>query len=283
MAIKSRRNFMSVYGAADLELEAKKGQSLLVKNVMIYEPTAVYAVFKTGTTTVGCFRVHSLLGNHLQIPYGRAYNAENITQGASVGSETILQYLMRKGIFTGYPVASGETFLISLVTGATAMKIVEYDIYDEDDMKDDMENGSKSKVSTYLSYGDTGAEILLQVDEVLDESNNPPEFPDFPFGEKVPDDRQIEMHGIIASDVSPALNIAANFTSTRYLKMMRGIEFLFDKELKGIPYYSNYKDALGAADMIAEGYAAGGNYTEVDRREPLMFDPPVVVPVLKTA
>lgn len=320
MAIKSRRNFMTVFGAADLELEAKKGQSLLVTNVMIYEPTAVYAVFKTGNTTVGCFRVASLLGNHLQIPHGRAYHAHNITMGstviatcadgaiiedaggtetatariadsaadqvftramnvaqsASVGSETILQYLMRKGVFTGYPVASGETFLITEIDDATSMKIVEYDVYDEDDIKDDMENGSKSKVLTYLSYGDTGADIVLQVDEVLDQSNNPPEYPDFPFGDKVPDNSQIEMHGILASDVSPALNVTANRTSTRYLKMMRGIEFLFDKELNGIPYYSNYNDALGHEDMIAEGYAPGGNYTQCDRREPVMFDPPIV-------
>lgn len=319
MAIKSRRNFHTVYGAADLTLEAKKGESLLVKNVMIYEPTAVYAVFKIGNTTVGCFRVASLLGNHLQVPHGRAYHSHNITTGstatavmangalrenaggtemansrmaetpvdttlvramniavgASVGSETILQYLMKKGIFTGYPVASGETFLITLITGATAIKIVEYDVYDQDDITDEMENGSKSDISTYLNYGDFGADILLQVDPVLAETNNPPEYPDFPFGGKVPSDRQIEMHGILASDVSPALNIAANRTSTRFLKLMRGIKFLFDKDLDGIPYYSNFNDAVGNENMIAEGYAVGGNYTQCDRREPLMFDPPI--------
>jgi len=319
MAIISRRNFKTIVGAADLELEAKKGQSILVKNVMIYEPTAVYAIFKIGNTTVGCFRVRSLLGNHLQVPLGRADHAHNITSGStavavmangalredaggteiatsrlaetpidttlvramnvthgsSVGSETILQYLMKKGIFTGYPVASGETFLITEITDATAIKIVEYDIYDEADITDEMENGSKSDIITYLSYGDFGANILLQVNPVLGESNNPPEYPDFPFGDKVPSGRQIEMHGILASDVSPALNIAANRTSTRYLKMMRGIEFLFDQDREGIPYYSNFNDAIGHEDMIAEGYAPGGNYTEIDRREPLMFDPPL--------
>ncbi|MBA7544815.1 hypothetical protein ES705_37176 [subsurface metagenome] len=320
MAIKSRRNFMTVFGAADLELEAKKGQSILVKNVMVYEPTAVYAIFKTGNTTVGTFRVASLLGNHLQIPHGKAYHSHDLettdtaviaiagdagrvqnaggtetplllpvlaattvyqrmmnnAQSASVGSETILQYLMRKGIFTGFPVASGETFLITDIDDATSMKIVEYDIYDEDDMKSEMENGSKADVLTYLSYGDYGADILLEVDPVLGESNNPPEYPDFPFGDKVPDNRIIEVHGILASDVSPALNVAANRTSTRYLKLMRGIEFLFDQDLNGIPYYSNFNEVLGNENMIAEGYAPGGNYTQCDRREPLIFDPPVV-------
>ncbi len=320
MAIISRRNFKTEFGVADLELEAKKGQSILVKNVMIYEPTAVYAVFKIGNTTVGCFRVASLLGNHLQIPHGRSYHSHdlettataviaiagdagriqnaggtetplllpvlaastvyqrmmNIAQSASVGSETILQYLMKKGIFTGFPVASGEKFVITLVTGATAIKIVEYDIYDEADITSEMENGSKAGVLTYLSYGDYGADIVAEVDPVLAESNNPPEYEDFPFGSRVPAKREIEMHGILASDVSPALNIAANRTSTRYLKMMRGIKFLFDQDLNGIPYYSNFDEVLGNENMIAEGYAPGGNYTQCDRREPVMFDPPIV-------
>lgn len=317
--IISRRNFKTVFGAADLELEAKKGQSILVKNVMIYEPVAHYAIFKIGNTTVGCFRVASLLGNHLQIPHGRAYHSHNITSGstavavmadgalredaggtelansrlaetpidttlvramniaqsASVGSETILQYLERKGLFKGYPVASGQTFLITEVDDAASMKIVEYEVYEEDDIKAEDENGSKSDVNVYVSYGDTGADILLEVDEVLDESNNPPEFPDFPFGDIVPSDHKIEMLGILASDVSPALNIAANRTSTRYLKMMIGNVFLFDEDHNGVPYYSPFNDTLGHEDMIAEGYAPGGNYTQCDRREPLMFDPPI--------
>lgn len=319
MAIKSRRNFETVIGAADLELEAKKGQSLLVTNIMIYEPTAVYAVIKIGTTTVGCFRVASLLGNHLQIPHGRAYHAHNLTMGstiiaaagngailedaggtetavariadsaadqvftramniaqsASVGAETILQYMMRKGLFAGYPVESGEKFLITEIDDATAVKIVEYEIHDEGDMKAEMPNGSKADELTYISYGDTGADLQLEVDEILDESNNPPEFPDFPFGALVPSDKKIEVLGILASDVSPALNVAANFTSTRYLKIMKGIEFLFDRERNGLPYYSDFDDSLGHENMIAEGYAVGGNYTQCDRREPLMFEPPV--------
>ncbi len=319
MAIKSKRNFETVMGADDLELEAKKGQSLLIKNVMIYEPDETYAIFKIGTTTVGCFRVNSVLGNHLQIPRGRANHAHNITMGttaaipiagnaarlenaggtetpilfpttevettydrvmneamsAAVGSETILQYLMGKGLFEGYPVESGEKFLITEVDAATAVKIVEYEIHDEGDISADMPNGSKADVLTYISYGETGAVLKLEVDEVLDTSNNPPEFNDFPFGAIVPADTKIEVLGILASDVSPAANAAAAYTSTRYLKLMKGIEFLFDRKRNGLPYYSDFDDAIGNQDMIAEGFSVGGNYTEIDRREPLMFDPPI--------
>lgn len=319
MAIKSRRNFKTVLGAADLELEAKKGQSFMIRNVMIYSPTIVYAEFMIEKTTVGFFRVASLLGNHLQIPVGRADHAHdiettstgviaiagnagrvqnaggtetpllaavlaastvyqrmmNVARSASVGSETIIQYLSRRGLFEGYPIQSGQTFLIDLITGATAVKIVEYDIYDEDDIKADMPNGSKSNVQTYISYGDFGADIQAQIDPVLAESNNPPEYSDFPFGDRVPSDRKVEILGILATDVSPAANVTGTATQTRYLKMMRGTEFLFDEDHNGLLYYSPFPDALGNEDMIAEGYAVGGNYTQIDRREPLMFDPPL--------
>lgn len=320
MALISKRNFKTVLGAAHLALTAKKGESLMVKNVMVYEPTAAYVSIYIEKTTVGFFRVASLLGNHLQIPYGRAYHSHdlrttatgviaiagnaarvqnagavetpmlltvgvasttyqrmmNVAQSASVGGETILQYLARMGQFEGYPVESGQTFAVELATGATAVKIVEYDLYDEADMKADMANGSKSNVSTYISYGDLGANIQAQINPILAQSNNPPEFPDFPYGALVPADRKVEVIGILATDVSPAANVAANSTSTRYLRMMRGNEFLFDEDHNGLLYNSPFADSLGGENMIAEGYSVGGNYTQVDRRIPVMFDPPLV-------
>ncbi len=319
MALISKRNFKTVLGAAHLALTAKKGESLLVKNIMVYEPTAPYVTVMIEKTSVGYFRVASLLGNHLQIPFGKAYHSHSILSGptavavmangalrtdaggtemansrlpetpinttlvramiearsGSVGAETILQFLTKLGYFTGYPVESGQTFLVELATGATAVKIVEYDIYEEADMKATMPNGSKSDVNTYLSYGDTGANIQAQINEVLDQSNNPPEFPDFPFGAIVPPGKQIDVLGILASDVSPALNAAANRTSTAYLMLMKGTDFLFDEDLHGLLYYSPFPDSLGHQNMIAEGYAVGGNYTQCDRRFPMMYDPPL--------
>ena len=50
---------------------------------------------------------------------------------------------------------------------------------------------------------------------------------------------------------------------------------MFDEDRNGLLYYSPFPDSLGNEDMIAEGYAVGGNYTQCDRREPLMFDPPL--------
>lgn len=319
MAVKSKRNFKVELGAADLELTANTGESILVTDVRIYEPVAVYANFLIQRTAVGFFRVASLLGNHLHFGPGRAAHSHDMYHGTVVAAiagagavlenagevdtvmetpgavvdtnylrvphmthtpssykETLLSYLRKKGIFTGYPVAEGEQFTIELCTDATAVKMVEYDIYDAGDITSEMENGSKANTYMYVNYGDTGAVLQLVIETVLGESNNPTEYPDFPFGGLVPSGQKIELIGILASDVAPATNTAATYSYTEYLKLMKGREVLFDEDHNGLMYYAPYTDPPGTVNMIAEGYAVGGNFTQCDLKQPLMFDPPLV-------
>ena len=319
MAIKSRRNFKTVLGAADVTLTANTGESILVTDVMIYEPTAVYANFLIQRTAVGFFRVASLLGNHLHFGAGRAAHSHDMYHGTVVGAiagagavlenagevdtvmetpgavadtnylrvpqmshtpssfkDTILGYLRKRGIFKGYPVAEGETFTIQLCTGATAVKVVEYDIYDAADITPEMENGSKANSYMYINYGDTGAVLQITAETVLGETNNPTEYPDFPFGGNVPSGQKMELIGILASDIAPAANVTANATYTDYLKFMQGREILFDEDHNGLLYMARFLDPPGAVNMIAEGFSVGGNFTQCDLKQPHMFDPPVV-------
>lgn len=319
MAIKSRRNFKTVLGTADLTLTANTGESILIKDVKIYEPTAVYANFLIQRTSVGFFRVASLLGNHLHFLPGRsahshdfyfgtvdaaltgagAYmeNAGEVDTVLSIDSavadtnysrvphmehtpsslgETLLAYLGRKGIFKGYPVAEGETFTIELCTGATAVKVVEYEIYDAADITNVMENGSKAESYMYVNYGDTGAVLQATASTVLAETNNPTEYPDFPFGGIVPSGQKMELIGILASDVAPAANVAAIATYTDYLRFMKGREVLFDEDHNGLLYMARFLDPPGAVNMIGEGFAVGGNFTQCDVKPPHIFEPPEV-------
>ena len=318
MAIKSRRNFKQVLGAADLTLTAKTGESLLIKDVRIFEPVAVYANFLIQRTSVGFFRVASLLGNHLHFHPGRAAHSHDWyggTADAAIGAagaqienagevdtvmsiakmvadtdylrvphmshtpssfkETLLGYLGRKEIFKGYPVAEGETFTIELCTDATAVKIVEYEIYDAGDITNEMENGSKSGTYLYVNYGGTGAVLQAVAEAVLDETNNPTEYPEFPFGGIVPAGQRMEMIGILASDVAPAANVTGTATYTDYLKFMRGREVLFDEDHNGLLYMARFLDPPGAVNMIGEGYAIGGNFSQCDLKQPHMFEPAI--------
>ena len=320
MALKSKRNFKTELGAGDLTLTAKTGESLLITDVRIYEPTAVYANFLIERTSVGFFRVASLLGNHLHFLPGRAAHAHNMTMGStavaatgdgalaedaggtelanirisesaaddviarpmnmthipSSGQQTILAYLKKIGLFQGYPIAEGETFTIELCTGATAVKVVEYEIHEVGDMLNTMNNGSKSDTYFYISYGDSGADIQAVADNLLTESNNPAEYPDFPFGAVVPSGHKMELIGILASDIAPAANTAAAYTYTDYLKFMQGRECLFDEDHNGLLYYAPFLDSIAHSNMIAEGYSIGGNFTQCDCKEPHIFDPPIV-------
>lgn len=190
--------------------------------------------------------------------------------------ETLLAYLRKKGIFKGFPVAEGETFTIDLVTGAGDIKLVEYDIYDAGDITNVMENGAKAAEYMYISYGDAGASIQATALNKLTQSNNPAEYPDFPFNAAVPSGHKIELIGILASDVAPKANDGSAFSYTDYLRLMRGREVLFDEDHKGLLYYNPDETAEADMDMIGEGFAVGGNYTQVDRKQPLLFDPPIL-------
>ena len=107
------------------------------------------------------------------------------------------------------------------------------------------------------------------------ESNNPTEYPDFPFGGIVPAGRKMELIGILASDLAPAANVTGTATYTDYLKFMRGREVLFDEDHNGLLYYAPYLDPPGAVNMIGEGYAIGGNFSQCDLKQPHMFEPSV--------
>jgi len=199
-----------------------------------------------------------------------------MTHTPSSFQETLLGYLGKKGMFKGFPVAEGETFTIELCTDATSVKMVEYEIHDAGDIVNTMENGSKGESFMYVNYGDTGAVLQAIADMVLGQTNNPTEYPNFPFGGLVPSGSKMELIGILASDISPALNTATPYTYTQYLKFMKGNKILFDEDHNGLLYYQPDTTPPGAVNLIGEGYAVGGNFTQCDIKQPHMFDPPIV-------
>ena len=94
-------------------------------------------------------------------------------------NETLLSYLGKLGIFTGFPVAEGETMIIEgCGSGGDSVAMIEYEQWEPGDIKPDQENGSKSKEYLYVNYGNTGAAIVTAGDSIYDVSANPAEFPD---------------------------------------------------------------------------------------------------------
>jgi len=261
MAIKARDQIKWVKSADSLELEADTGEAFLIKDVMAYDASGNYLTISIDKTTVGYFRGNSVnLGNHLHFPI--------------VDSEkkTLLGLLWDKGIFKGYPVAEGQTFILS--SSSSIYMAVLYDIYEPGDITTDMENGSEAKEYMIINYGRKATSgNLADGDNEYIVSMLPSEFPNFPFGKDVPAKTTITIYGILASDIGKTTGSGANKQVTKYIKLVKEREVLFDEDKRGLLL----RGLAAASDStnIGTGYAVMGNYSSTDRRLPLIFEEPL--------
>jgi len=255
MAVKEKFMVKTVEGDDDLELQARSGESILVKDVRVYNPASNYATLRVEKTTVGYFRVGGTLGNHL------AFSPSDSDM------KTILGYLAKKGLFGGFPVAEGETFSISGVAQSGAIQQVVYEVYDAGDITNTMENGSQAGDYLFINYGRPSS--VSDGDNLISSTQNPAEFPNFPYSQTVPSGHVISLIGILASDIGKTSGGGANTQITKYLKFVKGREVLFDEDRNGIPMIGSAPGSDGT--NIGAGYSLIGNYSDVDRREPFMF------------
>jgi len=190
-------------------------------------------------------------------------------------NKTILDYLAEKEIFKGYPVASGQKFVISGAGQSGAIQLVQYEIYDEGDMTPDMENGSQATEYFFLNYGNTGANVNVTGDTIYNTPVSPPEFPDWPYAKDVPANYEIDLYGILGSDFCPKENDGTNYCYTNYLKLVRERITLFDEDRNGLLFEGYGTLAEGNMDMVGEGQSVIGNYSDVDCRPPWMLPAPL--------
>jgi len=261
MAKISTNNIMSGVGT-ELILTAGAGESFMVKDVHVSETTGAYATFFIDTSTQGYFRTSSDgLGNHL------AYIKK------SERRKTIIGFLMDKGIFKGYPIQSGSKFTVKN-TVPTTISIV-YDIYDAGDIHNTMENGKDSKELTFLMYGQPAANVNTTTDTQIIKKNNPSEFCDFPFRGGVATKRKIDLYGVVySSRGADDGTTPVNCIHTKYLKLMKGRNVLFDSMRMGLPAQGS--DVLIGGGFDAEnGSDLGGEYSDLYQKDALIFDQPI--------
>ncbi|MBA7581847.1 hypothetical protein ES708_23758 [subsurface metagenome] len=199
-----------------------------------------------------------------------------VSQKTAPRTETLLSYLRKKGIWKGWPVAEGETFALEGIEQLASKQVVVYEILEPGDISPEDENGSKSNSFVFINYGNCGGNISSEGDHLYTTSKNPAEFPDFPFGRVVPAKHQIEIMGILGSAFAPKENENDNHSYTRYLKIIRDREVLFDEDRNGIPFECRALDQGNRIDKFASGISMIGNYSKHDHLEPLIFDPPLV-------
>lgn len=188
---------------------------------------------------------------------------------------TLLGYLGEKGIFKGFPVAEGQTFTISGMENDDSVTLIVYEIYEPGDISAEQENGSMSKEYFFLNYGTTGDSITTPGDALYDTPVSPAEFPDFPFGKVVPAKYEIDILGICGSPRAPAENATDNYIYTKFLKMVKEREVLFDEDRQGILFMDNIIVNDSKIDRTADGYTLIGNLSSYDNNPPLMFPVPL--------
>lgn len=192
----------------------------------------------------------------------------------NIGYKTILGLLTEKGIFRGYPIGEGQKLIITGVKQSGCLQLVIYSEFDAADILPTLPNGTESKEYEFINYGRVGADITTSVDTIFSTPQSPAQFPDFPFGKDVPANYQIELHGILASDIVD--DRGGNDTmNSDYLKLIRERTTLFDRDKNGL----FLKGIIGNTDgdqVIARGYSILGNYSDVDQKPPFMLDPAIV-------
>jgi len=260
MALLNQNMMKSCVGADTLELKADVGKSILVKDVFVKDVADGYLTIKIDRTTVGYFRVDDdKLGNLLHYPL------------ADSEKKTLLGYLGEKGLFNGYPIAEGQTFELSGLGAGNLTATILYDEYDAGDITPDMENGTESDVLVYVSFGRTEGVINTAGEHLLNVCVNPSEFPAFPFGADVPAKTEIDVLGFLASErgADDGAN-TLNYIRTRFYKLMRGREILFDPDRNGITALGAYVATAGAFEP-ENNLSVLGEYSSTAQRLPFLF------------
>jgi hypothetical protein len=234
----------------------------MVTDIHCEGKTTDYATVLVGSGTNGYFRVSSTtLGNHL--PF--------IPKSSSM--KTILGFLRSKGIFQGYPIPFGDKLVVKVPT-SQHISIV-YDEYDKDDMKEEMQNGKKCKELIFVNYGTTLAAVNTATDTAINTSLMPKEFSKFPYGEACPGNVKMEILGVCySSRGADDGSTAANYVHTKYLKLIKDRDTLFDKDLNGLMAHG-LTVGTGGTFEAENGYDIGGENTDLYNKEPLMFAEPI--------
>jgi len=229
--------------------------------------------------TLKTYPINNALGIAAAIKYntatGKAGTHNNLLQFGSIpfqARKTILGLLRDKGLFNGYPIAEGQTMIITGAKQAGALVMAFYQIYDPGDMKKTDPNGSEATEFVFCNYGRVAANVTATGETIYSISYSPEEYDAFPFGERAPANKEIDLLAILASDVVDDRG-SNDSMNTEYIKFMWERTVWFDKDKKGLLL----KGLVGTTDVaaqIARGLSLMGNFSDVDGKPPFFFEPP---------
>lgn len=268
MALRQSNAVYTAYQVASLSIAPQAIYSFNIKGIYVLSPSVAvqYATISIDQVTLGVFRTgqggFNMLDGHIPNTY----------------PTNIVQLMISKGYFKGYPVQANQHFTVSLSAG-TGVIIIEYDIYDPTDMKSDMPNGSTSKERYYVLLGTNGGIIPSNGYMPIDTSNLIPQFTKFPWGEPVPADKTFTIYSIFGRPVQYNNwdGTLDHYAQTTYLRFNQETTQLFGLDQIGFLFFGQ----SAAAGSINVSYSDGYCYVpwiNPSENSPILFlDNPVVL------
>lgn len=261
MALKNSDMVKTVIGDTDLSMTPPVGEAYKIKGIMVSNPGTNYVTLSTSKTTIGYFRVGGAQGSHLF-----AYDSK-------VPFDNLLSQLIKLGAWHEYPVAEGETFLITGAKSANSTQVVLYDIYDAGDVHSNDINGSSAAEYDYIAYG-TPSKVATSPTAQYDTATTPEEFPKFPYNVQVGGNNSVEILGLVISPLSFQDSGATGIQATQRLKLVKDRVILYDNDKDGIPLVAtNSAPTAGSYDY--SGISSVGSATDVDPSPVVLFESPL--------
>ncbi len=112
MSIRESYMIKTVIGNTDLTLTAKPGESLLIRDIQIYNPASNYLTISIDKSTVGYFRIGGPLGSHLPFLGGAALHSHDLKTSATAAAD--------QTSFAGLANAGGVEIASKVLGGLTA-------------------------------------------------------------------------------------------------------------------------------------------------------------------
>jgi len=261
MALKRSGMVEVVTGTGPLQLTMQAGESARIKDIRYFITSAASEDIT--------LKINRRLITNFVAPSGWYLLARD----PSNGYVSVWEVLKKLGLAPEYPLASGETLEISGM-GANDYIELEYDLYDEGDVRNDEPNGSNSAVYTLFQSISNSTAGTSTGDVSLDQSDIDSAFPAFPAGTVVPARKRMRLRAVYGCPAYTASGTAHGFHTTR-IKMIKDQEDLFDKDLNGLLFYSDTSAVSPSGTTykpVATSVYVGQQYVEP---KVLVLDPPI--------
>jgi len=219
MALLNKLMLKHDLGTADFTLKADEGESFLVKDILFADSGAEFSEILVDRMSI------------LALTTLNAQLNQNPFHFADIDRPGIIKILSDAGLWKGIPVASGQTLTVKTNYDGAKRCMVLYERYDQDDIKSDMENGTKGKEYLYINYGSNAIAFADAAYGAFDNSILPAEYMNFPFGDVVPSGYEVDLLAVMTNrkDRTGAVNLGLPWT-----KLTRSREVLFDSDREGI-------------------------------------------------